>query len=95
MLDHWPVTMTEIRHVNRLALAKQLPKPSIHSSHIEDGYNITRTDAPKDLGGRLRLNCARTTPELPIGYQSPFLIYCPLLQHTMWSGNLAPNDSDL
>jgi len=35
------------------------------SSYIEDGYNITLTDAPKDLGGRLRLNCARTTPELP------------------------------
>lgn len=26
---------------------------------------MTRTEAPKDLGGRLRLNCARTTPELP------------------------------
>ena len=39
------------------------------SSYIEDGYNITRTDAPKDLGGRLRLNCARTTPELPGKYQ--------------------------
>jgi hypothetical protein len=23
------------------------------------------TEAPKDFGGRLFLNCARTTPELP------------------------------
>lgn len=36
-----------------------------HPSYIEDGYSITLTDAPKDFGGRLRLNCARTTPELP------------------------------
>ena len=41
-----------------------LPTPA-QTSYIEDGYNITRTDAPKDLGGRLCLNCARTTPELP------------------------------
>lgn len=34
-------------------------------SYIEDGYNIILTDAPNDLGGRLRRNCARTTPELP------------------------------
>ena len=28
---------------------------------------MMRTMAPRDLGGRLCLNCARTTPELPIG----------------------------
>lgn len=33
---------------------------------MDDGYNITLTEAPNDLGGRLRLNCARTTPELPV-----------------------------
>ena len=27
---------------------------------------MTLTDAPNDFGGRLRLNCARTTPELPM-----------------------------
>jgi hypothetical protein len=32
---------------------------------MDEGYNITRTEAPKDFGGRLCLNCARTTPELP------------------------------
>jgi hypothetical protein len=45
------------------------------SSYIEDGYNIILTDAPKDLGGRLLRNCARTTPELPKIYQSRFLKY--------------------
>ena len=28
---------------------------------------MTRTEAPKDLGGRLDLNLARTTPLLPCG----------------------------
>jgi hypothetical protein len=28
---------------------------------------MMRTMAPRDLGGRLCLNCARTTPELPVG----------------------------
>ena len=28
---------------------------------------MTRTVAPKDLGGRLLRNLARTTPELPVG----------------------------
>lgn len=40
------------------------PTP-VKPSYIEDGYSIILTDAPKDLGGRLRRNCARTTPELP------------------------------
>jgi len=43
--------------------AAQLPNRPFY---IEDGYNIILTDAPKDFGGRLRLNCARTTPEFPI-----------------------------
>jgi hypothetical protein len=34
-------------------------------AYIDDGYNMTLTDAPKLLGGRLDLNFARTTPELP------------------------------
>lgn len=38
------------------------PEPS---TYIEDGYNIILTDAPKVLGGRLFLNCARTMPLLP------------------------------
>jgi hypothetical protein len=65
------------------------------SPYIEDGYNITLTDAPKDLGGRLRLNCARTTPELPwkkVSLTSPIISPC---DHTMWPGDLAPNDPDL
>lgn len=41
------------------------PAPAKTSAYMEDGYNITLTDAPNDLGGRLRLNCARTTPEFP------------------------------
>lgn len=50
------------------------PTPNFrnHASYIEDGYSITLTDAPKDLGGRLRLNCARTTPELPGGDKLAF-----------------------
>jgi hypothetical protein len=46
-------------------LPPQCVQTPTRPSYIEDGYSITRTDAPKDLGGRLRLNCARTTPELP------------------------------
>jgi hypothetical protein len=65
------------------------------SSYIEDGYNITLTDAPKDLGGRLRLNCARTTPELPEGSVSLDSCNNSTKNHTMWPGDLAPNDSDL
>ena len=34
-------------------------------NYIEDGYNMTRTEAPKDLVGRGEVNLARTTPELP------------------------------
>jgi hypothetical protein len=41
----------------------------MQSAYIEEGYNITLTDAPNDLGGRLCLNCALTTPELPVERQ--------------------------
>lgn len=51
------------------------PTPN-HSSYIEDGYNIILTAAPKDLGGRLFLNLARTIPLLPINSVS---IPVPLL----------------
>lgn len=43
----------------------RLPSPTGKHNYIEEGYNITRTEAPKDLGGRFRRNCALTTPELP------------------------------
>lgn len=33
--------------------------------YIALGYSMIRTIAPKDFGGRLLRNCARTTPELP------------------------------
>ena len=68
------------------------PKPLVY---IEDGYNITRTDAPNDLGGRLRLNCARTTPEFPEWKHKYSFQLQWISLHTMWSGNLAPDNSDL
>ena len=37
---------------------------------------MMRTMAPRDLGGRLCLNCARTTPELPVGDLSAMLLMC-------------------
>lgn len=38
---------------------------------------MMRTMAPRDLGGRLCLNCARTTPELPVGGDlSAMLLIC-------------------
>lgn len=39
------------------------PKPFFY---IEEGYSMTRTEAPKDLVGRGEVNLARTTPELPV-----------------------------
>ena len=43
---------------------------------------MMRTMAPRDLGGRLCLNCARTTPELPVrGDLSAMLLIClPLMR---------------
>lgn len=38
------------------------PKPFFY---IDEGYNMTRTEAPKDLVGRGEVNLARTTPEFP------------------------------
>lgn len=63
--------------------------------YIEDGYNMTLTDAPNDLGGRLRLNCARTTPELPRSNVSFWTAVYNPSTHTMWPGDLAPNYPDL
>lgn len=55
------------------------------------------TEAPKDFGGRLRRNCALTTPELPIqSYQHRSYGYGEDLNaHTVRSCNLAPNYSNL
>lgn len=39
-----------------------IPNPR---TYIEEGYSMTRTEAPKDLVGRGEVNLARTTPELP------------------------------
>ena len=60
---HCPIAVIEFCQITTNH-PNALQTPS-HPSYIEDGYSITRTDAPKDFGGRLRLNCARTTPEFP------------------------------
>lgn len=57
-----PNPVTESRMSYQPSTATPTPD---EPSYIEDGYNMILTDAPKDLGGRLRRNCARTTPELP------------------------------
>ena len=45
---------------------------------------MMRTMAPRDLGGRLCLNCARTTPELPVGgVLSAMLLICLALCATL------------
>lgn len=55
------------------------------STYIEEGYNMIRTDAPNDLGGRLRLNCALTMPELPVtvlvSINSPRQYHCSVTYH--------------
>jgi len=57
---------------------------------------MTLTDAPKDFGGRLRLNCARTTPELPLPTLLAAFSFPTLFQQlTMWAGDLAPDNSNL
>ena len=43
------------------------PARSYGRDHIDDGYSITLTLAPKLFGGRLCLKLARTSPELPCG----------------------------
>ena len=64
--------------------------------YIDDGYNITLTEAPNDFGGRLRRNCALTTPELPNSLvQKADDTRYPLLAHTMWTCHFTPNDPDL
>lgn len=53
------------------------------------------TDAPNDFGGRLCLNCALTTPELPVDRYLR-LVTCPDItgrgSRTMRPRNLSPND---
>ena len=61
---------------------------------------MMRTMAPKDLDGRLCLNCARTNPELPVIIHNQYAVpSLPLLRpgciHTVCSCDLAPDDSDL
>ena len=59
---------------------------------------MMRTMAPKDLDGRLCRNCALTTPELPVEYSISIPILTALLLmlvHTVSSGDLAPDHSDL
>ena len=62
---------------------------------------MIRTDAPKDLGGKLWANLARTTPEFPVPSDmdgqkwplDPFLFKAWL--HTVRACNLSPNDPEL
>jgi hypothetical protein len=68
---------------------------SMQSAYIEEGYNITLTDAPNDLGGRLCRNCALTTPELPVWRQYKNLWRSSIQLHTVWPSDLSPNDSNL
>jgi hypothetical protein len=56
---------------------------------------MTRTDAPKLLGGRLDLNLARTTPLFPALLSVVVRAVRDFVQHTVWSGDFAPDDADL
>jgi len=56
---------------------------------------MMRTVAPNDLGGRLFLNCALTTPELPENLSDVVLGHAFLPIRTVWPGDLAPHHSDL
>lgn len=61
---------------------------------------MMRTEAPKDFAGRGVANLARTTPELPIQRVSQISTALRTYPrnpstHTMWSGNLAPDNADL
>lgn len=47
---------------NRPLTTNSSPKPFFY---IDEGYSMTRTEAPKDLEGRGEVNLARTTPEFP------------------------------
>ena len=57
------------------------PERNFHQ--IEEGYNMTRTEAPKDFVGRGEENLARTTPELPRDGKTEVSAGCPknLLQN--------------
>ena len=79
--------------------SKRPATPSLYDPlqrYIDDGYSITLTEAPNDLGGRLRRNCALTTPELPNNLvQKADDTSYPLLAHTMWTCYFAPDNPDL
>jgi hypothetical protein len=77
------------------------PHYQLHSkpSYIDEGYSMTRTEAPKDFVGRGEVNLARTTPELPnrsllddccrhVSQIGNFVL-------TVWPGNLAPDNANL
>lgn len=68
---------------------------------MDDGYNIIRSEAPNDLGGRLCRNLALTTPELPIDDQLISFLsfsglkFAMLNRHTMCPCNFAPHHPNL
>lgn len=49
------------------SISRKLACRDIFRSRLlnDEWYSMTRTGAPKDRGGRLYLNCARTDPEFP------------------------------
>lgn len=53
------------QHILHKPMPKRLPSSNPDDVHIDEGYSMTRTEAPKERGGRLCLNCARTHPEFP------------------------------
>lgn len=56
--------LDQCSQMKTILTTNSIPNPR---TYIEEGYSITRTDAPKDLVGRGEVNLARTTPELPVG----------------------------
>jgi hypothetical protein len=56
---------------------------------------MTRTEAPKDLGGRLERNFARTTPELPCGRVTLPVRVLDCEDNGFQSFKITPDDADL
>lgn len=65
-LHHAGTGCLERRNPPRLRSIARPLSSHPQDSHIELGYSIILTIAPKLFGGRLFLNRARTTPELPV-----------------------------
>jgi hypothetical protein len=66
--------------------------------YIDEGYSMTRTEAPKDFEGRGWANLARTTPELPREREVSTQVSrsnAGLMLITVGAGDLAPDDSGL